>query len=80
MKLEVSLVDVFVVVVGVSSVDVVVVLVVVLVLLVIKMILLVGMFLVSFELEYNLVDVNLNNFYVVKVNLVDGECIYEMLL
>lgn len=38
----------------------------------------VGAFPVSFELEFNPADVNPNNLYVVKANLVDGDRTYEM--
>ncbi|HEX5306336.1 MAG TPA: YbaY family lipoprotein [Dyella sp.] len=38
----------------------------------------VGTFPVSFELEFNPADVNPNNLYVVKANLVDGVRTYEM--
>ncbi|MGN6738517.1 YbaY family lipoprotein [Dyella sp.] len=77
-KLEVSLVDVSAATAGASSADAAAASAAAPAPLATKTISPVGAFPVSFELEYNPADVNPNNLYVVKANLVDGERTYEM--
>ncbi|MGN6384061.1 MAG: YbaY family lipoprotein [Dyella sp.] len=77
-KLEVSLVDVSAAAAGASSADAAAASAAAPAPLATKTISPVGAFPVSFELEYNPADVNPNNLYVVKANLVDGERTYEM--
>lgn len=77
-KLEISLVDVSAAAAGASSADAAAASTAAPAPLATKTISPVGAFPVSFELEFNPADVNPNNLYVVKADLVDGDRTYEM--